>query len=263
MRYRLIVLVLSLVIVLSACNGNTGESGYKVFGNIEGQSYQVAFREGDTLRDIFTAGMMVLSEDGVLDTLSEKWFGEDRVLLGTDENAADWLINQGERIFIVGYYKDGAPFCYEQDGTVMGFDAEMLTEICSRLGWGIRFQAIERGDAAVELDSGNVDCVAGGFMESEVITGMTTSPVYISGNDFQFVTKLDSGIDRVGELKGKTLSTVGNSVMGKALEEDVELIERVGEFLIVSSESEAFEALDLGLCDAILVSRDYADYYMN
>ncbi len=263
MKFKLLALVLSLLVLLSACNGNSTDLGYKAFGSIEGQEYQVAFREDDVIRDVFTAGMMVLSEEGYLDTLSTKWFGDDRAILGTDENAAEWLLNRGERVFIAGYYKDSAPFCFEENGAVVGFDAEMLSEICSRLGWQIRFQEIERGTAAVELDSGNVDCVVGGFGASEIVSGMSTSPSYISGSSFQFVAKADSGINRTGELKGKILATVGNSIMGKTLqEENVDLIEDLENLLIVTSEDECFEALDAGLCDAILVSSDYANYYI-
>jgi ABC-type amino acid transport substrate-binding protein len=50
--------------------------------------------------------------------------------------------------------------------------------------------------------------------------------------------------------------------MGKALEADEKLVDRLGAIKVFASETECFTALDAGLCDAILVTGVYADYYM-
>ena len=159
MKKRILCALLAACLCLSlgACSGNEA-SGYRVVDSIGGQELCVAFRDGDRLRDIITAGMMVLSADGTLKQLSVKWLGEDMSIMPADADMAGWLQNQPQRVLILGYYKGARPMCYEAGGAVTGFDAEMFTELCARLGWELRFQAIERGTAAVELASGTVDC---------------------------------------------------------------------------------------------------------
>ncbi len=165
MKKRILSLLLCAVMVLtlSSCAGDKKVSGYASVGNIGGEEFLVAFREGDKLRDIITAGMMALSQDGTLSQLSVRWLGDDVVTIPGSAEAAGWLQNQPQRVLILGYYVGSMPMCFEEGGQVIGFDAEMFAEICSRLGWELRFQAISRGSASVELASGNVDCVAGGF----------------------------------------------------------------------------------------------------
>ena len=259
-RILALLLTLSLCFGLGACSGGEA-SGYRVVDRLGGQELCVAFRDGDRLRVIITAGMLVLSADGTLAQLSVKWFGDNSVSVPGDADMAGWLQNQPQRVLILGYYKGARPLCYEENGQVMGFDADMLTEICARLGWELRFQAIERGSAAVELASGNVDCVAGGFGTDDDAKGLSCSPNYISER-YTIVAKASSGISRQGALKGKVLATLSSSTMGAALEENTRLMERLGRLLVLTSEEECFAALDAGQCDAVLVSSLCADAYM-
>lgn len=254
------LLAVCLCLGLSACSQSEA-SGYRVVDSIGSQELCVAFRDGDRLRDIVTAGMMVLSADGTLAQLSVKWLGGDMVTIPGNADMAGWLQNQPQRVLILGYYKGARPLCYEVNGVVTGFDAELFAELCARLGWELRFQAIERGTAAVELASGNVDCVAGGFGTEEDASGLSLSPSYLS-EKYEIVAKASSGISRRGELKEKVLATLGSSTMGNALEADTKLLDRLGRLLVLSSEEECFQALDAGMCDAVLVSSLCADAYM-
>ncbi|MGE4353186.1 MAG: transporter substrate-binding domain-containing protein [Oscillospiraceae bacterium] len=260
-RVLLLLLVFGLVLTFCSCGNEKKASGYSVVGSIGSEQYLVAFRDGDKLRDIITAGMMVLSNDGTLSQLSTRWLNDDRVTIPGSTEVEGWLQNQPQRVLILGYYAGAKPMCFEQDGSVTGFDAEMFTEICNRLGWELHFQAIDRGNASVELASGNVDCVAGGFGTGDDISGLSTSPEYMD-TKYVIITKASSGIKRTGQLKGKTLGTVGSSSMGKALEADEKLVDRLGGLKVLNSEEECFTALDAGLCDAILVTETCADYYM-
>lgn len=263
MKNKILALVLAVCLIfsVSGCNDSDKVSGYKVIGDIGGQNYLVAFRDGDKLRDIITAGMLTLANDGTLAQLSIRWFGEDTTTLRGDADAAAWLQNQPQRTLILGYYQGSPPMCFESGESVTGFDAEMISEICSRLGWELRFQPIARGTAAVELASGNVDCVAGGFGSEDDAAKLSVSPEYMSCN-YEIVVKAASGISRMGDLKDKTLATLGSSTMGSALEADENLLNRLGSLKVLASETECFQVLDAGTCDAILISSSCADYYM-
>lgn len=242
------------------CGGNE-VSGYAVVGDLGGEELCVAFRDGDKLKDIITAGMMVLASDTTLSQLSVKWLGEDKSIMPGNPEMSGWLQNQPQRVFILGYYEGARPMCFDENGQATGFDADMFTELCSRLGWELKFQSVQRGSAAVELASGNIDCMAGGFGTDDDAESLSVSTSYLSCK-YEFITKAGSGINRVGQLKDKVLGTVSSSAMGKALEADEKLIEKLDSLRIFASEEECFTALDAGTCDAILVSSLCADYYM-
>ena len=216
---RIVCLALAVCLCFSLCACSGGEaSGYRVVTTMGGEELCVAFREGDQLKDIITGGMMVLAADGTMAQLSTKWLGENVSTMPADSEMLGWLQNQPHRSLILGYYEGARPMCYSENGAMQGFDVDMFTDLCGRLGWELKFQPIARGDADVELASGNVDCVAGGFGTAEETTGLSFSPTYLS-TEYAIVSKASSGINRKGELKGKTLATLASSTMGKALEE--------------------------------------------
>ncbi|MGI6029060.1 MAG: transporter substrate-binding domain-containing protein [Candidatus Heteroscillospira sp.] len=262
MQKRIFSILLALCLCVSLCACSGGEaSGYRVVDSLGSQEVCLAFREGDRLYDIITGGMMTLAADGTLAQLAVKWLGDDVCTMPADADMAGWLQNQPARTLILGYYKGARPLCYEENGTVTGFDADVFRELCARLGWELRFQAIERGSAAVELASGNVDCVAGGFGTDDDADGLSTSPSYLDMK-YEIVSLANGGVKRRGELKGKVLATMGSSTMGNALGEDAKLLERLDRLLVLTSEEECFAALAAGQCDAILVSSLCADAYM-
>ena len=254
------MLAVCLCFSLGACSGGEA-SGYRIVTTMGGEELCVAFREGDQLKDIITGGMMVLAADSTMAQLSTKWLGENVSIMPADGEMAGWLQNQPHRRLTVGYYEGARPMCYNENGVMQGFDVDMFTELCSRLGWELKFQPIPRGDADVELASGNVDCVAGGFGSAEETKGLSLSSTYLS-TEYAIVSKASSGINRLGELKDKTLATIGSSTMGKALEEDTALMEKLGKLMVLNSEDECFTALDAGMCDAILVSSLCAEAHM-
>jgi len=258
---RILSFLLAAALCLSLAGCGSGKaSGYRVVGTLRGQDLCLAFRDGDQLRDIFTAGLMTLSADGTLETLSRRWFGENRSIAPGDAEMAAWLQNQPPRTLILGYYPAARPLCYEDGGAVTGFDAELMGELCARLGWTLVFQPIARGDAGVELASGNVDCVAGGFGSGEETKGLSFSPAYLH-TDYAFVARADGDVRRSSQLAGKALATVGGSAMGKALEGE-KLFSKLGGLLVLSDEDQCFAALRAEQCDAILVSSLCAEAYM-
>ena len=257
-----VLLALGLCLGAAGCSSSGEGNGYRMFGNMGSEQYVAAFRDGDPVRDIMVAGMMTLAADGTIAQLSLRWFGDGgAVSIPASTEVAGWLDNQPQRTFILGYYEGACPMCFSSGGQITGFDAEMFTEICSRLGWEIRFQAIAPGTAGVELASGNVDCVAGGFGTGEDTSGLSLSPEYLSA-EYVFVSRTDSDIKRRGQLDGRILGVVSGSAPAAALNADADFSADLGSLLVLASEQECFEALDAGLCDAILITSTCAEYHI-
>lgn len=261
---KVIALVLILCLSLSCvgCSSSSKVTGYEEVYTFGSESYLVAFRSGDTLRDIMTAGMLALAYDGTLAQYSVKWFGADnKITLKGTTDAAAWLENQPTRTFILGYYKDSAPLCFENAGVITGFDADMFTEICARLGWTIKFQEIAYGTAAAQLASGNVDAVAGGFSTADDASKLSVSPTYMNFK-YTVITKTVHNISKKSKLEGKILGTVTGSTVATEIEADTDLVESLASIKVLNSYAECFTALDTYICDAIAITSTAADYYM-
>lgn len=255
------LICLSLVVSLIGCGSSNAVTGYAEVYSFGEEHYKVAFREGDVLRDIMTAGMMTLAQDGTLTQLSTKWFGADKIELKGSTDAAAWLENQPARTFILGYYSGSAPMCFDIGGTITGFDADVFIEICERLGWTLKFQEIENGSAYAQLASGNVDAVAGGFSTGDSASGLSVSPDYMAF-EYVVITKTVHDITKKSKLSEKNLGTVTGSSVAAEVEADTKLIEMLSGVTVLSSYADCFEALDQYVCEAIAVTSTSADYYM-
>lgn len=75
---------------------------------------------------------------------------------------------------------DFEPMDYKDDaGNWIGFDADMATEFAKSLGVEAKFVEIEWDNKALELDSGNIDCVWNGMtLTDEVMSAMDCSNPY-------------------------------------------------------------------------------------
>ena len=72
------------------------------------------------------------------------------------------------RTFTVGFDAEFPPYGYIDDnGDYDGFDLALAAEVCDRLGWELKLQAIVWDSKDAELESGNIDCIWNGFTKSE------------------------------------------------------------------------------------------------
>ena len=55
------------------------------------------------------------------------------------------------------------PFAYGDNGNYWGFDVELATRMCEKLGWTLQVHVVEKENVYIELYSGNIDCAWGGL----------------------------------------------------------------------------------------------------
>jgi len=260
-RVTACLLSLLLLISLAGC-GIGGNDKYRVADKLETQKFCVAFRLDDKAGESVIAAMKVLQASGEVTKLSLKWFGEDVSLLkGDSEALADYTEDAEKRTFIVGYDAGRLPFSGKKGSTAIGFDVELAKEVCSLLGWKAKFLPIDVSQATVELNSGNVDCVWGGFAYDESNTDIVQSPVYLE-NTIILASLTSSNVRSVRSLSGKTLTLSENAYYSAVLEGNTTLKNKPEYIVRVpGGTDECFEALNNGACNAIITDLAALDYY--
>ena len=142
-----------------------------------------------------------------------------------------------------------------------GFDVELAKEVCTLLNWKIKFIPIDVSDAEVELNSGNVDCVWGGFAYSESYTKIDLSPIYME-NTVVLASMSGSKVRRVGNLSGKTLTLSENCYFNQVLEGNDSLLNKPAIInRVPGGTASCIEALNTGGCDAIITDVHALFYY--
>lgn len=265
-RARIIALTLSIIIVLSisGCAGG-GNDKYRVAAKLEDQRFCVAFRLDDKSGDAVIAALKVLQASGKVSELSYKWFGEDVSLLDGDANALDGIKDEIEsRTFIIGYDDGRLPFSGASNaGVATGFDVELAKEVFKELGWKAKFLPIDVSQAVVELNSGNVDCVWGGFAYDETNSKIKQSPVYMR-NTIVLASLAGSNVRSIGSLSGKTLTLSENGYFNALLESNKSLQSKPEYTVKIPGGTKAcFEALDSGASNAIITDLAALRYYMD
>lgn len=253
---------LGLLITLCACSMR--EIGkYRVADSLLDQQFCIGFRSGDKVGEAVTAALAVLADSGKTRELSVKWFGEDVFLMEGDPEALDEILPTLEkRTLLIGYDEGRMPFSGKNKaGKPAGFDVELAAELCALLGWKTKYIAVDVSKAEVELNSGNVDCIWGGFAYDESFTKIDMSPIYMK-NTVVLASLSGSRVKSISSLSGKTLTLSNNSYFNAVLEANPALKEKPGFIVRVPGGTEGcIDALNGESCDAIITDKAALYYY--
>ena len=139
---------------------------------------------------------------------------------------------------------------------------DILKEAFDRIGYDIRFVEISWEDKDKLLQSGEVDCVSGGFtVESREDDYLWVGP-YLSSNQV-VVVNATSGIQSLQDLEGKTLAVQAASIAESILLEqsNPDLPENL-QVLSYEDNSLPFAALGCNYVDAIVADEPVVIQYM-
>ena len=107
---------------------------------------------------------------------------------GGPETDSAKVKDKGKLVVGVTDYK---PMDYkDESGNWTGFDAEMATAFAKKLGVSVEFMEIDWDNKALELDSGNIDCVWNGMtLTDEVKSAMDCANAYCSNSQVVVLPK--------------------------------------------------------------------------
>lgn len=261
-RTLCIVLALCVMLVCAACGGRG--YGVRVVQTLVEQDYSLAFRTGDPQAVYVVAALEQLSYEGKVNELSGKWFGDRVVNFNSTADALERTGMPEPREFIIGMDINSFPMAYLSNGEYWGFDVELATAVCERLGWTLKMQAIEKENVYIELSSGNIDCAWGGIAlnPEEVNTGLYLEYGPYIHNDIVVAARNGSWIWNKLMLSGKVMTMPSTTEALNALNSDEKLSKRLDQITrLAGGTAECFEYLYSGRCDAILTDSTALDYY--
>ncbi len=261
---KIVALLLVLCMALSMCACGSSSYGVKTVMTLVEQEYSLAFRNGDSTYDYVKAALETMAAEGTIDALTAKWFG-DRIV-NFDKNP-EALATKGmpePRVFIIGVDINSFPMAYIANGDYWGYDVELATAMCERLGWTLKIQQIEKEDVYVELSSGNIDCAWGGIAlnQEEIDAGKYAQYGPYVKNDIVVASREGSSVWNSLKLSGRNMAMCSTDEAMEALMSDGKLHKRLGQITrLAGGTTECFEYLYSGRCDAVLTDSTALYYY--
>ena len=261
-----ILLALCLCLGCAAC-GSSSQAGKRVqiIQVLVEQDYSLAFRAYDNTEIYVTAAIEVLTAQGKVDELAQKWFGERIISFPSNAAALDEYEEIVGRDLIIGVDINSFPLAYLANGDYWGFDVEFAMAVCDLLGWNLKIQSIEKENVYVELSSGNIDVAWGGIAlnESEVLAGKYSQYGPYVHNDIVIAARNGAFLFNKLMLSGKTLAMSSTPEAMDALNSDAKMAQRMGRVTrLAGGTLECFEYLLGSKCDAVLTDST-AVYYFN
>ena len=149
-------------------------------------------------------------------------------------------------------YTDYAPMNYtDESGTFTGFDTELASLICEKLGLEPEFVEINWDTKEVELKAKSIDCIWNGLtINEERKAEMEITNPYVK-NAQVVVVKDDTPYEDTASLIGKSISAEQGSAGEKIIEEDDNL--KQASFVPKTLQTEALMEVKAGTADAAIL----------
>lgn len=165
---------------------------------------------------------------------------------------------------VVGLDDTFAPMGFKNEkGEIVGFDIDLARLVLEKkLNMQVEFKAINWDSKIMDLNSGNIDLIWNGLTITPERSEQTEmSKPYLTNNQV-IITRIDSGIEKKADLKGKVVGVQTQSSgeeKVKALGED----KTFKEFKGYPQYDQAFLDLDAKRIDAIVIDESFAKYIKN
>jgi polar amino acid transport system substrate-binding protein len=128
--------------------------------------------------------------------------------------------SKDKKVLVMGTSADYPPFEYvktEKSNDIIGFDVDLAKALAAKLGYKVQVKDIDFSGLVQSLKSGQVDFVLAGMTPTEKRKkNVDFSDIYYTAQHM-IVSKKDSGINKLEDLKGKTVGVqLGSIQEGKA-----------------------------------------------
>ncbi len=267
------VLALGMAVLLLAGCGKKNAEYVVLDEALSEEQYAIGFRKEDqALRDEVQRLLCEMKQDGAAAEIAVKWFGEDTSVIPDsvpESTATDDSLQKvkDKGYLILGLDDSFPPMGYRdgESGEIVGYDIDLATEVCRRMGVELRLEPIVWDYKETELNQGNIDCIWNGMsIDAERQEKLCLSEPYMENRQV-VVTLKGNGIEAVGDLKDKVVALQQGSTAAGALDgrEDVKSVISGGEPVLVEDNVLAMYELQQGTSDAVVMDEVVARYYIS
>ena len=138
----------------------------------------------------------------------------------------------------------------DADGNFTGFDTELATAVCEKLGVEPEFVEINWDTKIVELDAKSVDCIWNGMTLTDDIQANAACTKAYAKNAQVVVMKADADYSSTADLVGKTVVAEAGSAGESAINDDESLAQ--ADYVSKSVQTDCLMEVAAGTSDAVL-----------
>ena len=174
--------------------------------------------------------------------------------VSTESTAAagtDLAYIQGKGKMTIGYTVYEPMNYTDADGNFTGFDTELATAVCAKLGVEPDFVEINWDTKVVELDAKSIDCIWNGMTLTDDIMANAACTKPYAKNAQVVVMKADAAYASTADLAGKTVVAEAGSAGETAISEDAGLSQ--AEYISKSVQTDCLMEVAAGTADAAVL----------
>ena len=171
----------------------------------------------------------------------------------TTEAAADSDLAyiQGKGKMTIGYTVYEPMNYTDADGNFTGFDTELATAVCEKLGVEPDFVEINWDTKIVELDAKSIDCIWNGMTLTDEIMANTACTKAYAKTAQVVVMKADADYTSTADLVGKTVVAEAGSAGESAIQDDGSLSQ--ADYISKSVQTDCLMEVAAGTADAAVL----------
>ena len=167
----------------------------------------------------------------------------------------DYIKEKGKMVIGYTVYE---PMNYtDADGNFTGFDTELATAVCEKLGVEPEFVEINWDTKVVELDAKSIDCIWNGMTLTDDIMANTATTKAYAKNAQVVVVKDGTDYSSTADLVGKTVVAEAGSAGEAAIEGDENLAQ--ADYVSKSVQTDCLMEVAAGTADAAILDLTLAN----
>ena len=167
----------------------------------------------------------------------------------------DYIKEKGKMVIGYTVYE---PMNYtDADGNFTGFDTELATAVCEKLGVEPEFVEINWDTKVVELDAKSIDCIWNGMTLTDDIMANTATTRAYAKNAQVVVIKDGTDYTSTADLVGKTVVAEAGSAGEAAIEGDENLAQ--ADYVSKSVQTDCLMEVAAGTADAAVLDLTLAN----
>lgn len=263
--------MMAVTLFASCSKPASGDAGYVTLEeSLASEEYAIGFRAEDVSLAVEVQNTLdAMKSDGKIAEISNTWFGKELFINdrpfprepgeATDSSLAD-LKSRGK--LILGLDDSFPPMGFrDENNKVVGFDIDLATEVCARMGVTLEVQPIDWDAKELELSTGKIDCIWNGMtVTDDRIANMFLAKPYLDNRQV-IIVKGDSGIKTLADLEGKKIGLQTGSSAREAYDKSA-LVGKT-EVSEYKDNVSAFMDLQAGRVDAFLVDEVAGNYIVS
>ena len=171
--------------------------------------------------------------------------------------AGDLDYIKGKGKMVIGYTVYEPMNYTDADGNFTGFDTELATAVCEKLGVEPEFVEINWDTKVVELDAKSIDCIWNGMTLTDDIMANTATTKAYAKNAQVVVVKDGTDYASTADLVGKTVVAEAGSAGEAAIEGDENLAQ--ADYISKSVQTDCLMEVAAGTADAAVLDLTLAN----